>query len=105
MCNGGPCIDRNKLPRYDAVPNLDDMTHEDITHFALVYQRPSRKDAQRLIGDRRKGFTTLCGSLSGYAWNKATAMTCRMKGDIQAALVYEQICESIYNRLPEDLRW
>lgn len=87
------------------VPNLDAMTDSDLMAFWKRYSRPSRKDAEELIGDRRKGFTTIAGRLAGYAANKATAMTCRARGDIQAASVYECICDSIYERIPEDIRW
>ncbi len=89
----------------NTVPNLDAMTADDLMAFWKRYARPSRKDAEALIGDRRKGFTTISGKLAGYASNKATAMTCRLRGDINAALVYEGICETIYEGLPEDVRW
>lgn len=87
------------------VPNLDAMPEDELMAFWSRYARPSRKDAEELIGDRRKGFTTLSGRLAGYASNKATAITCRLRGDIQAAQVYEGICDAIYERIPEDLRW
>ncbi len=87
------------------VPNLDAMAEDDLMSFWSRYARPSRKDAESLIGDRRRGFTTLAGRLAGYASNKATAMACRRRGDIQAALIYEHICDSIYERLPADLQW
>lgn len=67
--------------------------------------RPSRKDAEALIGDRRKGFTTLASDLANYACNKAVAMGCREKGDINGALCYEHAAELSYERLPEDIRW
>lgn len=87
------------------IPNLDAMTEEDLMAFWKRYSRPTRKDAEALIGDRRKGFTTVAGSLAGYASNKATAMRCRKNGDVLAAQVYETICENIYNDLPFGLRW
>lgn len=86
------------------VPNLDGMSADDLMAFWSLYNRPSRKDAERLVG-RRKGFTTIVGSLAGYASNKATAMHCRERGDIQGATVYETIADSIYARLPADLQW
>jgi len=89
----------------NTIPNLDAMTSSDLMAFWIKYRRPARKDALELIGDKREGYTTLCGSLAGYASNKATAMVCREKGDIQAAGIYEHICESIYSELPEDLKW
>lgn len=85
-------------------PNLDGMSPDDLMAFWARYNRPSRKDAERLVG-RRKGFTSIVGSLAGYASNKATAMRCRERGDIQAATVYETIADNIYNGLPADVRW
>ncbi len=87
------------------VPNLDAMTPDDLMAFWKRYARPSWKDAETLVGDRRRGFTTISGSLAGYASNKATAMQCRERGDVQAALMYEKICETIYAGLPSDVRW
>jgi hypothetical protein len=85
-------------------PNLDGMTADALMQFWHRFNRPSRKDAERLVG-RRRGFTTLCGALAGYASNKATAMRCRERGDIQAATIYETIADGIYDRLPADLKW
>lgn len=87
------------------VPNLDCMPREELWAFWKRYARPSRKDAEALIGDRRKGYTTLCGALAGYASNKATAMRCREEGDINGAQVYETIADRIYAKLPPDLQW
>lgn len=87
------------------VPNLDCMSEDELMAFWKRYSRPSRKDAEALIGDRCKGFTTMCGRLAGYAANKATAISCRLRGDIQVALSYENICDAIYDRIPEDIRW
>ena len=87
------------------VPNLDGMSDKDLMAFWSKYHRPTRKDAAALIGDTRKGYTSLAASLAAYAVNKATAMTCRAKGEIQGAEVYEKICELIFERLPADLRW
>lgn len=89
----------------NAIPNLDAMPEDELWAFWKRYGRPRRADAAELIGDTRRGYTTICGKLAGYASNKATAISCRLRGDIQAASVYESICESIYQRLPEDCRW
>lgn len=88
------------------IPNLDAMTEDELMAFWQRYQnRQTRKDAAELIGDRRKGYTVLAAKLGGYASNKAAAIACRSRGDIQAAEVYESICEQIYETLPSDLRW
>lgn len=84
--------------------NLDCQTHDFLMEFWARYSRPRRIDALDLVGSR-KGYTTLAGDLAAYAVNKATAMSCRVRGDIQAAEIYETICERIYSDLPADLRW
>lgn len=87
------------------VPNLDAMDQEELMKFWKRFHRPRRKEAAELIGDRRKGYTNLASLIAGYACNKAVAMGCREKGDIQAAQVYELHCDMTYERIPEDLRW
>ncbi len=87
------------------VPNLDCMPADELMDFWKKFQRPSRKDAEELVGDRRRGYTTIAGKLAGYASNKATAVRCRQKGKIASAESYEAICDCIYKEIPEDLRW
>ena len=43
--------------------------------------------------------------LSNYAFRKAAAMGCRKAGKIEAALLHEAACQSIYNRLPDSVKW
>lgn len=89
----------------NTVPNLDCMPEDDLRAFWSKYHRASRKDAEALVGDRRKGFTTVAAALANYAINKAVAMGCREKGDIKGAEIYEHSCNLCYRRIPEDLRW
>ena len=80
------------------VPNLDAMNETDLMKFWNKYQNcTKRSEAEELIGDRRPGFTNIAKSLGAYASNKATAISCRTRGDISAAQVYEKI--------PWDCRW
>ena len=51
------------------------------------------------------GSEAIANGLSGYAWNKHTAIACRQAGEIRSALIYEQICDQVYDRLPEIARW
>jgi hypothetical protein len=81
------------------------MTQEDLMAFWKRFHRATRKDAAELIGDRRKGFTTIAATLANYACNKAVAMTCRLRGDITAASTYEHACELCYAQIPGDLQW
>ena len=88
------------------IPNLDDsMSADELMEFWSRYCRPTRKDAEALIGDRRKGFTVICGILAAYACDKAVAMKARLRGDIATALKYEAHCDQRYERLPADCRW
>ncbi len=87
------------------IPNLDAMSIDELWIFHGRYSRPTRKDAAELIGDKRPGYTTICGTLAAYAINKAVAMRCRIEGDIQTAEIYEIHCDQAYIRLPQDLRW
>jgi pseudouridine-5'-phosphate glycosidase len=89
----------------NTIPNFDAMTQKDLMAFWSKYHRASRKDAEALVGDRRKGFTTIAATLANYACNKACAMGLRVKGEIERAQTYEHACDLSYNRLPEDLRW
>lgn len=89
---------------WTGAPNLDGEDSETLMDFWNV-ARHSVKLARQLFPGRTKGHVEATGKLAGYASNKATAMTCRARGDIQAALCYERICETIYNDLPEWARW
>ncbi|KKL08546.1 hypothetical protein LCGC14_2574840, partial [marine sediment metagenome] len=40
-----------------------------------------------------------------YARNKTIAMVCRKRRAIQAAIDYEDICNSYYDDLPEYAKW
>ncbi len=86
------------------VPNLDCLSSEELMDLWFRYSRATRKEAADLVG-RRKGYTSIVGDLAHYAANKATAMSCRLRGEIQSALIYEGICDRIYDRLPPDCRW
>lgn len=83
--------------------NLDCLPVEDVRAFALRCGTLgcSLAVARELFPDRPKGYRRAADSLSHYAWNKLTAMECRMRGDITAAVIYEDICDRIYAALPE----
>jgi hypothetical protein len=84
--------------------NLDSMTRDELLAFAQVYSRPQRVRAQHLVG-HRPGYIRAVKDLANYASNKATAMYCRERGDINGAMMYESICDRIYNKLPQFARW
>lgn len=88
--------------------NLDGENSEDLMQFwawggasgTTLYRA-----ARAIFPDRPRGYVSATGSLRGYASNKATAMSCRSRGDIRAAQVYEAICEAIFEDLPQWAKW
>lgn len=86
--------------------NFDAMALEDLVTFAQSLESgTTRTHASRVVGDRRPGYTTIARNIGHYARNKSVAMQCRARGDIQAAQIYETICDRIYAALPADVRW
>ena len=85
------------------VPNLDAMGAGELMEFWSKH-RSGRKFLD-IFPDG--GLLTMhsTAKLANYAANKATAMRCRLEGNIQTALKYEQICDRIYNELPEWAKW
>jgi hypothetical protein len=82
--------------------NLDSETSEDLMHF---WQRTNSvrpiSFAKQLFPTIPKGFIAATKNLGHYASNKATAQNLRLRGDVQTAMMYENICDRIYNELPE----
>jgi len=79
--------------------NLDCMESDDLMAFWMKHQRG--RGYRTFFPNGGKGTKTATGDLAAYAANKATAQTCRKRGDIQAAMIYETICDNIYNDLPD----
>lgn len=98
------------FPTEPGAPNLDDgYTQEELMTFwaitASSYGRPIIV-ARQLFPGRPRGYVRATLDLARYASNKATAMGCRRRGEISAALVCENICDRIYSRyLPAFARW
>ena len=86
--------------------NLDCMDQDDLWTFwsATKGVRPI-KAAREAFPERPKGYVTAFKDLGHYAANKATAISCRLAGDVERALSYERIADSIYADLPEFARW
>lgn len=57
--------------------------------------------AKQLFPNREKGYVRATKNLGHYASNKATAMQCRLDGKTDTAIMYEKICDRIYNELPD----
>lgn len=85
------------------VPNLDCLPQSELMEFWLTHQR-GRK--YRLVfPDGGRGTKRAVADLANYASNKATAMACRERGNIQTALMYEGICDRLYSALPSNAKW
>jgi len=84
--------------------NLDSMTHDELVQFASEFighgVRPISA-ARELFPDRTRGIVRATIDLRNYAWNKATAIQCRLDGKVGAALMHEGICDRIYSHMPE----
>jgi RNA binding exosome subunit len=74
--------------------NLDD-PHE-CQEFIDAYGTLKGRALANRLGLKGKGSSKLATRLSGFAWNKITAIRQRLNGDIQCAQVYERICDRIY---------
>lgn len=86
------------------VPNLDCMEVEELRAFWLSTTKYTKgkqhAKARELFPSRRDGYVKVTEGLGHYAINKASAMRCRLRGDIGEALKYEQICDRIHLWLP-----
>ena len=92
----------------DGVPNFDAMSRSDLWAFWKLCGMSSGirwTIARAIFPDRPKNYVRVASHLKNYACNKAVAMKCRIDGDINAALVYEGICDRIYNDLPTWAKW
>ncbi len=88
----------------DHVPNLDCMP-SDNECFTFWNKHQNGRAYRELFPQGGKGTKRAAADLAAYASNKGAAMGCRRRGDIQTALTYEDICDRIYDRLPEFARW
>lgn len=85
--------------------NLDCVPQDDLmVIWHAIYTHPVRA-ARILWPTRPAGYVRVVRLYGAYASNKATAMRCRINGDIDAAQVYEDICEHIYRSMEEYARW
>lgn len=85
------------------VPNLDDMTQEDLNAFTHKHYRGGQY--RLLFPEGGRGTQTAAKDLYNYAANKHCAMSQRKIGNITTALKYEEICQKIYDDLPTFARW
>ena len=84
--------------------NLDAMTEDELGNLWMSAKRPVRL-ARTLFPERPSGYVRAARDVGYYAINKSTAISCRLRGDITAAQIYETVCERIYDSLPPFARW
>ena len=84
------------------VPNLDAMTRDELMTFWMQHQRG--RGYKALLGSGR-GRMKATAFLACYASNVATALACRLRGDISTACMYERIADNIYAKLPDYAKW
>ncbi len=86
-------------------PNLDAMPRDELLQWKRAVHEHEIKVARQLFPLKPPGYLRATRDLCVYADLKATAMQMRLNGNINGALHYEGLCESIYNRLPDYARW
>lgn len=80
--------------------NLDCITKENLHILYLEC------DSHIRLMAKKYGYTIKdMNHIKNYAINKFVAMKLREEGNISTSLVYEDICEKIYNRLSKSARW
>lgn len=83
--------------------NLDCLEPDALMRFWQQHQ--AGRAFRAIFPQGGKGAKRAVADLANYASNKATAMQCRLRGEIDTARMYESICDKIYNALPEFARW
>ena len=78
---------------------------DEVWNLAEYLTRNATAAARIMFPAKPAGFRRATVSLGHYAYNRATAMRLRGRGDVNTAAIYEAICEQIYRRLPEFARW
>lgn len=85
--------------------NLDDAFTGTAGYMDFWNKHQGGRKHRELFPAGGKGTRKATADLANYASNKATAMGCRLRGDIEGALMYEAICDRIYQGLPDFARW
>ena len=88
-----------------SAPNLDCMDHDELRDLWFDIHCHPVINARSFFPDRRRFYVTMTQEIGSYAINMCTAMSCRERGDIEAAMLYEDIADRIYKGLPDWARW
>ena len=86
----------------------DAMAESELWEFWKEYHRCARKKALAFLGketEGQKGASRIVQTMACYAFNKAVAMSRRVKGDVTAAACYEHAADLSYERIPPEFRW
>lgn len=85
------------------IPNLDDP--QEAQDFLAGYGHLLGIRLARSLGLYGAGSVVGAHGLLQYAQVKVRATEARLAGKIALALEYERLCDAIYMRLPEQVRW
>lgn len=85
------------------VPNLEDMDPDELMSFWQKHQRG--RLARELFPKGGEGTRLATADLANAASNLATAKNLRLQGEIDTAISYENIVDSIYDGLPNWAKW
>jgi hypothetical protein len=80
------------------ISDLDERDTDTLMAFWFRYQ--SGRHYRELFPDGGKGSKRATADLANYASNQGVAKSCRLRGDVNTALMYESIAERIYANLP-----
>lgn len=82
-----------------------DLRQIDLMDFWKRYTRPTRKDAEALIGGKRKGYLGLSATLANYACNLHVAYRCQVKDhDRHGVNIYLHAADLCWEQLPQDVQ-
>lgn len=81
------------------LPKFSKMTDDELMTFWKRYHRPTRKDAEALVGDRRPGYTNLAAEYAALACDMAVVIGCKRRGDQNGVECYEQHAELRRDRI------
>ena len=84
---------------------LDSSTPDALMAFWKLAKNHPVQTGRSLFPERPERYARATLQLAQYAANKAAAVGCRTRGEIASALVYEGICERIFDTLPAFSRW
>lgn len=88
-----------------SAPNLDAMSAGELWELQDRIGREPLKVAEEFFPVRPPKYVAQTKQLGAYACNKSVAMKCRVMGDVEAAIIYEKICDNIYDKLLEFAKW